>query len=66
MPGMAARAMANSLLVKTAVHGADPNWGRLVAAAGRSGAAFVLEQATVRVGSLVLFATGGRSTTLAP
>ena len=34
---LAARAMANSLLVKTAMHGADPNWGRLVAAAGRSG-----------------------------
>ena len=35
---MAARAIANSPLVKTAVHGGDPNWGRLVAAAGRSGA----------------------------
>ena len=35
---MAARAIANSLLVKTAIHGGDPNWGRLVAAAGRSGA----------------------------
>ena len=41
---LAARAMANSPLVKTAVHGADPNWGRLVAATGRSGAAFVLDQ----------------------
>ena len=40
---MAARAIANSLLVKTAIHGADPNWGRLVAAAGRSGARFVLD-----------------------
>jgi glutamate N-acetyltransferase / amino-acid N-acetyltransferase len=56
---MAARAIANSLLVKTAVHGADPNWGRLVAAAGRSGAAFVLEHARVRIGPLVLF-EGGR------
>ncbi len=55
----AARAIANSLLVKTAVHGADPNWGRLVAAAGRSGAAFALDQARVRIGSLVLF-EGGR------
>jgi len=29
-----ARAVANSLLVKTALHGADPNWGRIVQAAG--------------------------------
>jgi glutamate N-acetyltransferase / amino-acid N-acetyltransferase len=55
----AARAIANSLLVKTAIHGADPNWGRLVAAAGRSGARFVLEHARVRIGELVLF-EGGR------
>jgi glutamate N-acetyltransferase/amino-acid N-acetyltransferase len=55
----AARAIANSLLVKTAIHGADPNWGRLVAAAGRSGAQFVLDQARVRIGDLVLF-EGGR------
>ena len=55
---MAARAIANSLLVKTAIHGADPNWGRLVAAAGRSGARFVLEGARVRIGELVLFEQG--------
>jgi glutamate N-acetyltransferase/amino-acid N-acetyltransferase len=55
---MAARAIANSPLVKTAVHGGDPNWGRLVAASGRSGAAFVLEQARVRIGQLVLFENG--------
>ncbi|MBI5577108.1 MAG: bifunctional glutamate N-acetyltransferase/amino-acid acetyltransferase ArgJ [Deltaproteobacteria bacterium] len=35
----AARAAATSPLVKTAVFGADPNWGRVVAAAGRAGAA---------------------------
>jgi glutamate N-acetyltransferase/amino-acid N-acetyltransferase len=56
---LAARAIANSPLVKTAAHGADPNWGRLVAAAGRSGAAFVLDSARVRIGELVLF-EGGR------
>ncbi len=54
----AARAIANSPLVKTALHGADPNWGRLVAAAGRSGAAFVLDRSHVRIGDLVLFADG--------
>ena len=41
----AARAIANSPLVKTAVHGADPNWGRLIAVAGRAGVAFELERA---------------------
>ena len=37
-----ARAIANSPLVKTAIHGGDPNWGRLVAVAGRAGARFEL------------------------
>lgn len=54
----AARAIANSLLVKTAIHGGDPNWGRLVAAAGRSGAAFNLDGARVVVGDIELFAEG--------
>jgi glutamate N-acetyltransferase / amino-acid N-acetyltransferase len=54
----AARAIANSPLVKTAIHGGDPNWGRLVAVAGRSGAAFSLDGAAVRIGSIVLFADG--------
>ena len=53
-----ARAIANSLLVKTAVHGGDPNWGRLVAVAGRSGAAFNLAAAAVRIGPLELFSGG--------
>lgn len=35
---LAARAVANSLLVKTAVFGGDPNWGRVIAAVGYSGA----------------------------
>ncbi len=54
----AAKTIANSPLVKTAVHGADPNWGRLVAAAGRSGARFVLDRARVAIGGVVLFADG--------
>ncbi len=54
----AARAIANSLLVKTAIHGGDPNWGRLVAVAGRSGAEFVLGRAAVRIGPVELFADG--------
>jgi glutamate N-acetyltransferase/amino-acid N-acetyltransferase len=35
-----ARAIANSPLVKTAIAGSDPNWGRILAAAGYSGAEF--------------------------
>jgi glutamate N-acetyltransferase/amino-acid N-acetyltransferase len=54
----AARTMANSLLVKTAIHGGDPNWGRLLAAAGRAGVAFDADHATVRVGPVVLFKDG--------
>lgn len=54
----AARTIANSLLVKTAVHGGDPNWGRLVAAAGRSGVPFDLSRAAVRIGGIVLFDQG--------
>jgi glutamate N-acetyltransferase/amino-acid N-acetyltransferase len=63
---MAARAIANSPLVKTAVHGGDPNWGRLIAAAGRSGAAFVLDGARVQIGPLVLFENGRPYDELAP
>ena len=36
---VAARTVASSSLVKTAVYGSDPNWGRIIAALGRSGAA---------------------------
>jgi glutamate N-acetyltransferase/amino-acid N-acetyltransferase len=54
----AARAIANSLLVKTAIHGGDPNWGRLVAVAGRAGVGFDLQSAAVRIGDIVLFEHG--------
>jgi glutamate N-acetyltransferase/amino-acid N-acetyltransferase len=53
-----ARTIANSPLVKTAVHGADPNWGRIVAAAGRSGVMFDIDALTVRVGGTLLFERG--------
>ncbi len=53
-----ARTIANSPLVKTAVHGADPNWGRIVAAAGRAGVHFDVAKATVRVGGILLFENG--------
>lgn len=54
----AAKAIANSLLVKTAVHGGDPNWGRLVAVAGRCGSAFDLARARVTIGEVELFVDG--------
>ena len=53
-----ARTIANSPLVKTAVHGADPNWGRIVAAAGRAGVKFDVQRATVHVGGVLLFEHG--------
>jgi len=54
----AARTIANSPLVKTAVHGGDPNWGRLVAAAGRAGVAFDVARAGVTIGGVTLFRDG--------
>jgi glutamate N-acetyltransferase/amino-acid N-acetyltransferase len=54
----AAKAIANSLLVKTAVHGGDPNWGRLIAVAGRAGVAFDLSRAAVMIGPTTLFKNG--------
>jgi glutamate N-acetyltransferase/amino-acid N-acetyltransferase len=55
---LVARTIANSPLVKTAVHGADPNWGRIVAAAGRSGGTFDVSRTTVHVGGVLLFENG--------
>jgi glutamate N-acetyltransferase/amino-acid N-acetyltransferase len=55
---LVARTIANSPLVKTAVHGADPNWGRIVAAAGRSGGRFDVSRTTVLVGGVLLFENG--------
>ena len=54
----AAKTIANSLLVKTAIHGGDPNWGRLIAAAGRANVAFDPSRATVMIGTVVLFKDG--------
>ncbi|MFN2568449.1 MAG: bifunctional ornithine acetyltransferase/N-acetylglutamate synthase, partial [Candidatus Dormibacteria bacterium] len=54
----AARVVAGSPLVKTAIHGSDPNWGRIVAALGRSGATFTLDRCSVAIGGLPVFAAG--------
>ncbi len=52
------RTVAESLLVKTAFNGEDPNWGRIIAAAGRSGAAFDPDRAVLSVGEVVVFQKG--------
>ena len=53
-----ARTVCGSSLVKCAVHGRDPNWGRIVAAAGRAGVAFDPEVAALWLGEYQLMATG--------
>lgn len=45
-----ARTIATSPLVKTALHGKDPNWGRILAAAGRAGVRFDPKRATLDIG----------------
>jgi glutamate N-acetyltransferase / amino-acid N-acetyltransferase len=54
----AARTVASSSLVKTAVHGGDPNWGRIVCALGYSGAELALDRLHLSVGGLVVFERG--------
>ena len=53
-----AKAIGNSPLVKTATFGCDPNWGRILSAAGNSGVDVVEEKITIRIGGLVLFSKG--------
>ena len=62
----AAKVIANSLLVKTAIHGGDPNWGRLICAAGRAGVTFDASRAAVTMGSIVLFKDGQPHDEMAP
>lgn len=54
-----ARAIADSPLVKAAVHGADPNWGRIAMAAGKSGAAIDPEHMTIKLAGHTVFRHGG-------
>ena len=55
---LAARAIVSSPLVKAAVHGNDPNWGRVIAAAGRSGADMVESRLGLSIGGLCLVKAG--------
>jgi glutamate N-acetyltransferase/amino-acid N-acetyltransferase len=53
-----AKTIAESALVKTAIFGADPNWGRIVSAAGYAGVAFEEAQLSLRLGDFMLYDRG--------
>lgn len=53
-----ARTIATSNLVKTALHGKDPNWGRIVAAAGRAGVPFDPNKVELRIGDVAIVKKG--------
>ncbi len=55
---LAAHAVATSPLVKTALHGGDPNWGRILAALGRSGARFSVKNVSLFAGKVQLVNNG--------
>ncbi len=55
---LAARTIVRSPLVKTAVHGADPNWGRIIVAAGYSGAELVESKVDLDIGDISLLKRG--------
>ena len=56
-----ALAIANSPLVKTAIAGQDPNWGRIVAAIGKSGAAAERDRLTIKFGDILVARKGWRN-----
>ena len=53
-----AKTVANSPLVKTALHGADPNWGRIVSAAGYANVPFNPSGVTLRLNGFLLYEKG--------
>ena len=53
-----AKAIAESPLVKTAIYGADPNWGRIVSAAGYAGVPFAERDVSLWLGDLPLYRDG--------
>jgi glutamate N-acetyltransferase/amino-acid N-acetyltransferase len=58
---LVAMATANSPLVKTAIAGEDPNWGRIIMAVGKSGAAADRDKLTIKLGDMVLAENGWRA-----
>ncbi len=55
---IAAKAVADSPLFKTAMHGADPNWGRIAMALGKSAAKVRAETLKIRIGGVLLVSRG--------
>jgi glutamate N-acetyltransferase/amino-acid N-acetyltransferase len=53
-----AQTVAHSLLVKTAWAGADPNWGRILAAVGRSGIAIDPTKVSIKIGDQMVCRSG--------
>jgi glutamate N-acetyltransferase/amino-acid N-acetyltransferase len=53
-----AKAIADSALVKTAIYGADPNWGRFVSAAGYAGVEFAERDLSLWMGPFELYRAG--------
>ena len=53
-----ARAVADSPLVKTAIHGADPNWGRIVSAAGYAGVPFAEDELSLWITDVAVYQAG--------
>lgn len=54
----AAKTIATSMLVKTALFGEDANWGRILAAAGRAGVSFDPRRAAIQVGDVTIVKDG--------
>lgn len=54
----AARTIVSSSLVKSAVHGSDPNWGRVLAAVGRSGVELMPDRLELHIGGIRLVKNG--------
>ncbi|MBE9512518.1 MAG: bifunctional glutamate N-acetyltransferase/amino-acid acetyltransferase ArgJ [Chloroflexi bacterium] len=55
---LAARTIVGSPLVKAAIHGSDPNWGRVIAAVGRSGVEVVESKISIYIGNICLVKSG--------
>lgn len=53
-----ARAVVDSPLVKCAIHGRDPNWGRIVTAAGNAGVAFAPRETSLSIGGVEVYRAG--------
>ena len=53
-----AKSICNSVLVKTAIHGCDPNWGRIISAAGNAGIKFKLNEVDLYIDDFQILEKG--------